>query len=50
MKYYNISQFEFSQAHMFFWDKVRNFCTIFSKKVKNYNVFFVRIFPVFEVK
>ncbi|KAE9533479.1 hypothetical protein AGLY_009117 [Aphis glycines] len=22
MKYYNIKQFEFSQAHMFFWDKV----------------------------
>lgn len=34
MKQYNISQFEFSHAHLFFWDKVRN--TNFSKQVRNH--------------
>ncbi|XP_060845140.1 bleomycin hydrolase-like [Rhopalosiphum padi] len=28
MKHYNISQFEFSQAHMFFWDKIER-CNFF---------------------
>lgn len=52
MKYYNIKKFEFSQAHMFFWDKVPiliQYILIHLENMNYYNIY-IYVYIVVSIK